>query len=70
MAAKDDIRFHAGRAQAERQRAREAASVPAARAHLALSELHDQRARELGGDREAVPAAEAGAPRLAMAPGS
>ena len=70
MAAKDEIRFHEGRAHAERQRAREAASVPAARAHLALSELHDQRARELGEDPEAVQAAEARAPRLALAPGS
>lgn len=48
MAVADDIIFHSARAQAERDRAGAAASVPAARAHLALAELHLERARTLG----------------------
>ena len=47
MAVGDDIRFHSERAQAERDRASGAASASAARAHLALAELHLERARIL-----------------------
>jgi hypothetical protein len=49
MSAADDIRFHSERAQAERDCASSAATVPAARAHLALAELHLERARALRG---------------------
>jgi hypothetical protein len=44
----DDILYHSGRVAAELDLARKAASVPAARAHLALSELHLERLRVLG----------------------
>jgi hypothetical protein len=47
MTAADDIRFHNERAQAERDCAAGAATVPAARAHLALAELHLERVRAL-----------------------
>jgi hypothetical protein len=47
MSIADDIRFHSERARAERDCASSAATVPAARAHLALAELHLERARTL-----------------------
>jgi hypothetical protein len=53
MTVTEDIQFHCERAQAERDRAGSAASVPAARAHLALAELHMERARAL---RASLPA--------------
>jgi hypothetical protein len=44
----DEIRIHEERAGAELERARSAATVPAAQAHLALSRLHAERLRSLG----------------------
>jgi hypothetical protein len=48
MSETDQIRIHEERASAELERARKAATVPAAQAHLALSRLHSERLRSLG----------------------
>ncbi len=47
MSTEDQIEYHCDRAVAERALARDAASAPAARAHLTLSELHLERMRSL-----------------------
>jgi hypothetical protein len=43
MRLEDELHYHNRRAEAELGFAREAASVPAARAHLALAQLHRER---------------------------
>lgn len=43
----DDIEYHWARAQAERECAGRAATVPAARAHSTLAELHLEMVRAL-----------------------
>ena len=65
--AADDIQFHDERSRAERECARKAASLAAEQAHLALSELHAERARELGGDSGTVRSSRAAAPGEALA---
>jgi hypothetical protein len=52
MSRQDRISHHVGRAFEELDRARSAASPEAAIAHLALSELHLERMKELSGPAE------------------
>ena len=47
MTGPDAMDFHRERAEQERRRAHDAYSVVAARAHLALAELHEERLRAL-----------------------
>jgi hypothetical protein len=54
MTAADDMHYHRIRAGEERARARDAGCVVAARAHFALAELHEERARALS--EETAPA--------------
>lgn len=55
MTRDDEIDVHADRALEEIDRACEAASAAAARAHLSLSELHFDRARELSEEADTRP---------------
>ena len=48
MSETDQLRIHEERATAELERALSAATVPAAQAHLALSQLHAEKLRSLG----------------------
>jgi hypothetical protein len=56
MTLQDELIYHNRRAEAELGFARKAASVPAARAHLALAQLHRERLSALasGGNRSAA----------------
>ncbi|HMJ92744.1 MAG TPA: hypothetical protein VK472_01460 [Allosphingosinicella sp.] len=54
MTAADDMHFHQIRAEEERLRARDAACAVAASAHLALAELHEEKARAIGGEAPAA----------------
>lgn len=49
MNREEQIAYHSQRAMSERDLGLSAGSVPAAKAHLQLSSLHLQRARELSG---------------------
>jgi hypothetical protein len=56
MRPEDELHYHVRRAETELGLAREAASVPAARAHLTLAQLHRERltALSLAADRSAA----------------
>jgi hypothetical protein len=56
MTRDDEIDIHSERALEEIDRARNAVSLTAARAHLTLSELHFDRVRELSDAPETRPA--------------
>jgi hypothetical protein len=49
----DDIHYHQKRAAAELNLGLAASAVPVARAHLRLSSLHFEKARELAGQLQA-----------------
>ena len=55
MSNEDQIAYHSKRAMKELDLGLMAGSIPAARAHMQLSSLHLQRARELSGQSGPAP---------------